>query len=112
MQNAKEVGRLIADAMGEARISQRSLADQTSISQSTISRILSGERTAKMPEIIQIAWATGRTVAQLSGLRTVPDRVQCAARGTQGTAMDSMRGTLMNFLELDEYLERQGIGRS
>lgn len=78
--------------MCTANLSQRALADQTDTSQSTICRILFGERMAKMPEIIQIAWATGRTVAQLSRLRTLSDRVQCAARATDGSDMNRMRG--------------------
>ncbi|GAA1882780.1 hypothetical protein GCM10009715_31460 [Paeniglutamicibacter psychrophenolicus] len=112
MTKAKDIGALIAEAMRGANLSQRALADQTDISQSTICRILSGERLAKMPEIIQIAWATGRTVAQLSGMRTLSDRVQCAARATDGSDMNRMRGALLNFLELDEYLDRQGIRAS
>ncbi|WP_370630928.1 helix-turn-helix domain-containing protein [Paeniglutamicibacter sp. Y32M11] len=58
--------------MGEARISQRAFADQTSISQSTIFRIISGQRTAKLPEIIQIVWATGWTVAKIRGPTPYP----------------------------------------
>lgn len=106
------VGKLIADAMADASLSQRALADRTDISQSTISRILSGDRVAKMPEIIKIAWATGRTVAQLSGTRSLSDRVQCAARATNGAGMGGMRSALLNFLELDEFLDRQGIRAS
>ncbi len=109
MTTAKDIGTLIAEAMRTANLSQRALADHTDISQSTICRILSGERLAKMPEIIQIAWATGRTVAQLGGMHTLPDRVQGAARATEGSDMNRMRNALLDFLELDEYLDRQGI---
>lgn len=112
MSTAKEIGSLIAGAMDDAGLSQRALSDRTDISQSTISRILAGERVAKMPEIIQIAWATGRTVTHLSGIRSISERAQCAARATNGTAMNGMRGSLLNFLELDEYLTRQAIRAS
>jgi hypothetical protein len=62
-----------------------------------------------MPEIIAVAWATGHTVAQLTGAETVAGRVQCAARATNGSAMESMRQALLHFLELDDYLDEQAI---
>lgn len=112
MTSKKSVAELINEAMKAAHISQRALAEKTEISQSTLSRILSADRAVKMPELIKIAWATGRTIAQLSGSVTVSDRVQCAARATDGAAMSQMRGTLLNFLELDEYLDSQAIQAS
>ncbi|GAA2218073.1 helix-turn-helix domain-containing protein [Micromonospora olivasterospora] len=102
-------GELIERARVEAGLSQRALADKTGISQPTLSRIISGDRSAKMPEIVAIAWATGRTVAQLTGGRAVADRVQCAARATNGSGMDGMRQALLHFLELDDYLDEQAI---
>lgn len=91
-------------------MSQRALADATGISQSTLSRIIAGDRVAKLPEIVSIAWATGHTVAQLTGASTVAGRVQCAARGTNGSGMEDMREALLRFLELDDYLDEQAIG--
>ncbi|ROO50652.1 hypothetical protein EDC02_5503 [Micromonospora sp. Llam0] len=44
-----------------------------------LSRIIVGEQVAKMPDIATIAWATGHTVAQLTGLVEVAERVQVAA---------------------------------
>jgi len=105
----KGVGEAIERARVAAGLSQRSLADVTGISQSTLSRIISGDRMPKMPEIVAIAWATGHTVAQLTGVRTVADRVQCAARATNGSGMDDIREALMHFLELDDYLADQAI---
>ncbi len=90
-------------------MSQRMLAKATEISQPTLSRIISGERPAKMPEILAIAWATGTTVAELIGASTVADRAQCAARATNETGMAQMRDALLHFLELDAYLDAQGI---
>ena len=98
----------IESARTAAGLSQRALADKTGISQATLSRILSGERTAKMPDIILIADATGCTVAQLTG-RAVADRVQCAARTTNGSSMASMRQRLLHFIELDAYLDDHAI---
>jgi transcriptional regulator with XRE-family HTH domain len=56
-----DVGTLIERARAAAGLSQRALADQTGISQPTLSRIIAGDRVAKMPEIMTIAWATGHT---------------------------------------------------
>lgn len=56
---ASTVGALIERARLAAGLSQRTLADMTGISQSTLSRIISGNRVAKIPEITAIAWATG-----------------------------------------------------
>lgn len=89
--------------------SQRSLAEAADISQPTLSRIISGTRVAKIPELLKIAWATGHTFAQLTGAETVADRVQCSARATSDSGMDVMREKLLHFLELDEYLDDQII---
>lgn len=98
----------IESAREAAGLSQRGLEDRTGISQSTLNRILTGKRAAKMTEIIQIADATGCTVAQLTGT-AIADRVQCAARATSGSTMESMRQRLLHFIELDAYLDDQAI---
>jgi transcriptional regulator with XRE-family HTH domain len=108
-QAAAGIGALIEQALTAAGLSQRSLADVTGISQSTLSRIISGDRGAKIPEIAAIAWATGHTVARLTGATTVADRVRCAARASNDSAMAGMRETLLHFLELDDYLDDQAI---
>lgn len=107
--SAPEVSRLISQALSAANLSQRALSETTGISQPTLSRIISGDREAKLPEIVAIAWATGHTVAQLMGSGTVADRAQCAARATNGTDMESMRKTLLRYLELNDYLDEQAI---
>lgn len=103
------VGALIERARVAAGLSQRALADATGISQPTLSRIISGDRAAKMPEVVLIAQATGHTVAQLTGTGTVAGRVQCAARATNGTGMEGMREALLHFLELNDYLDDQAV---
>lgn len=103
------VGMRIERARTAAGLSQRALADITGISQPTLSRVVSGQRTAKMPELVAIAWATGVTVAELAGTGTVAERVECAARATNHADMDSMREALLHFLELDDYLAGQAI---
>src|SRR5262245_54173836 len=104
-----DAGALIERARIAANLSQRALADATGISQPTLSRIITGDRVAKMPEVVAIAWATGHTVAQLTGSGTVADRAQCAARATSDSTMDHMREALLHFLELDDYLDDQAI---
>lgn len=106
---ANEVGVLVERARVAAGLSQRGLAEASGVSQSTLSRIIAGERTAKMPEIVAIAQATGHTVAQLTGISDVAGRVQCAARATNDSDMQSMREALLHFLELDNYLDDQAI---
>jgi hypothetical protein len=81
----------------------------TGISQPTLSRIISGDRMAKMPELVAIAWATGVVVTELAGPGTVAERVQLAARATGDAGMEGMRESLMHFLELDDYLSGQAI---
>jgi DNA-binding XRE family transcriptional regulator len=103
------VGALIERARVAAGLSQRALADASGISQATLSRIISGGRVAKLPEVVAIAWATGHTVAQLTGVGTVADRVQCAARATNDSGMEGMRQALLRFLELDDYLNEHAI---
>jgi Zn-dependent peptidase ImmA (M78 family)/transcriptional regulator with XRE-family HTH domain len=104
-----EVGTRIERARVAAGLSQRALADTTGISQSTLSRVISGQRAAKLPELVAIAWATGVTVAELAGTGTVAERAEYAARATNHTDMDGMREALLHFLELDDYLSGQAI---
>ncbi|MGO1183610.1 MAG: helix-turn-helix domain-containing protein [Micrococcaceae bacterium] len=98
----------VSSALAHSGLSQRALAEKTGISQSTLSRILDGSRPAKMPEIILMADALGCTVAQLTGTG-VADRVECAARATNGSSMNTMRQRLLHFMELDAYLDDQAI---
>jgi transcriptional regulator with XRE-family HTH domain len=107
--SASKVGELVERARAAAGLSQRTLAECSGVSQSTLSRIITGHREATMPEIVAIAWATGHTVAQLTGTETVADRVQYAARATNGASMESLRQTLLHYLELDDYLDDQAI---
>ena len=103
-----QMGAAIESARAAAGLSQRTLQDRTGISQSTLSRILSGKRTPKMTELLLIADATGCTVAQLTGT-AVADRVQVAARATNGSDMEGMRQRLLHFIELEAYLSDQAI---
>src|SRR5262245_60345460 len=103
------IGALIERARVAAGLSQRALADTSGISQPTLSRIISGDRVAKVPELVAIAWATGHTLAQLTGAGTVADRVQWAARATNDSDMEGMRLALLHFLELNDHLDDHAI---
>lgn len=96
-------------ARRSARLTQRGLAQATGISQSTLSRIIAGERAAKVPELIAVADATGWSLGALSGRSDVADRTECAARVTNDADGDGLRASLLRFLELDAYLEDQAI---
>lgn len=98
----------VGSALAATKTSQRELAGETGISQSTLSRILSGDRTPKMTEVILIADALGCTIAQLTG-SAVKDRVLCAARSENGSNMEAMKQRLLHFMELDEYLDDYAI---
>lgn len=102
------VGDAIAAALDKAGLSQRAAAARTGISQPTLSRVISGQRTATMPEILLLADATGHTVAQLTGT-AIADRVECAARGTNGANMEQMRRQLLYFIELHAHLDDYAI---
>ena len=104
-----EVATRIERARVAAGLSQRQLAEATGISQPTLSRVISGDRVPKLPELIAIAWATGHTVGQLSEGGTVAERAQYAARATNEASMDAMREALLHFLELDDYLDDHAI---
>lgn len=92
-----------------AGLGQRELAEQTGIPQTTLSRIENGTRQAKANELLSLAWALGTTVAELIGQSPVRDRARFAARAEEGAGMDAMRAELLFYLELDAYLENQGI---
>ncbi len=106
---AAGIGARIERARAAAGSSRRALAEATGISQPTLSRIISEERVAKMPELVAIAWETGHTIAQLTGTGTVTERVQYAARVTNDSDVGGMRQALLDFLELDAYLDDQAI---
>ena len=98
----------LQSTLSSAGFSQRALADRTGISQTTLNRILSGERVAKLPEIILMADALGCTVGQLTGT-ALSHRVQCSARPSEENSTQAMRQRLLHFMELDAYLDDQVI---
>ncbi|WP_344018379.1 helix-turn-helix transcriptional regulator [Pseudonocardia kongjuensis] len=95
-------------ARAAAGLSQRRLAATAGLAQATLSRIVAGSRTPTVPELVAIADATGTTLSALTG-EGVEARVHCVARATNGSEMAAMRSALLHCLELDAYLDDQGI---
>lgn len=62
-----------------------------------------------MNEVLALAWALGCPVAELMAQSPVQDRLECVARATDHSSMETMRRELSHYLELDAYLEDQGI---
>ena len=107
--NAYDIGKRIDEARSKASLSQRKLAERAGMAQATLSRTIAGERTATIPELLRIADATGVSFASLTGEGGVGDRVECAARSTNGSGMTAMRAALNGFMELSDYLDSQAI---
>lgn len=103
------VGARVVRARERADLTQRALARKTAMPQATLSRLETGTRVAKMPEVIAIALATGSSVAELTGHSAVRDRAVCVARATDSDSIEPMREELLHYLELDAYLADQGI---
>ena len=99
---------ILTNACQEAGISQRQLASRTGISQSTLSRLMSGERSAKLTELVLLADALGCPLSTLTG-NGAESRVVCTARSTDGADMTTMRRRLVQFVDLDADLADQGF---
>lgn len=99
----------IVVAREAAGMTQRQLAARSGVAQATLSRIEQGIRQPKMNEIVAMAWALGCAVSELTGLSAVAERLECVARATDHSTMEVMQRELSHYLELDAYLEDQGI---
>lgn len=102
-------GQRVEAARARAGLSQRALAKKSGVSQATLHRIEQGTRTPKMPELIALARALGCPLLAISEHSPVRDRAVCFARAENGSEMGGLRGDLVHFLELDAYLDEQGI---
>lgn len=108
METQPKIGSYVEAALEHAAITQRQLAGQTGIAQSTISRIVRGNRQPTVPELIKISESTGYSLTQLTGTG-VSQRLQTAARSVDGASMTQMRERLEFMLELDAFLDDQAI---
>lgn len=100
----------IVRARVAAGLSQRALADATGISQPLL-RIISGDRIVKMPDVVAISWATGHTVAQLTGTGTVADRAP-AHRPAAGRLEMTWQRKIHSTEGLIHHSDRDGLGRT
>lgn len=93
-----------------AGMDQRTLRDETGISQPTLSRIISGKREPRMDEVLLLAGALGVGPSELLDENPLEDRVLAAHRATDATVDTAdVRQKLLSFLQMDEYLELHGI---
>lgn len=97
------IGARIERARAAAGLSRQALAEAVGFSRRALGRIISGERGARVPEVLVIVAATGTTVAALTGIGVVSDRAQCAIHPAD------MREALLRHLELNAYLDEQAI---
>lgn len=102
-------GSRIEAAREQLGLSQRALAKKAGLSQATLHRIEQGMRKPKMPEMVALAHALGCTLTEISEYSPVRDRVVCFARAENSSEMAGLHRELVHFLELDAYLEEQGI---
>ncbi|WP_440480680.1 helix-turn-helix domain-containing protein [Rhodococcus qingshengii] len=92
-----------------ANMSRRELAVKAGISQPAPSEIIADTLPAKANELLAIATATGCTLTELTSTPTMADRVQYASTPNSGENRRRMREQLLHFMELDAYLDDQGI---
>lgn len=108
---SRTIGERIKRARSLWDRSQRDLTAETGLSQSTLSRIENGQREPRLNELLSLSWALGYTLAELTGHSPVGDRLLCAARADLDGDMGTMQDELTHFLELDSFLEDQGVGQ-
>jgi len=103
------LGERIRLARQRVGLNQRDLAAMTGVSQPTISRVESGERSAlAVTELHHIAMATGTTVTALTQEADGPERILTAARlaATGDSSADSIAASAAaELLELDAVLD-------
>lgn len=105
------IGARIQRARETSGKSQRAIQADTGISQSRLSRIESGDHAPKLNEVLALSWTLGYTVTELTGHSPVRDRAQFAARTEMGGDVAALQAELIHFLELDAFLDEQGVAR-
>lgn len=87
------------------------LETETGISQDALRLIESGERGARLDEVIAIAWALGLPVGAILDEDPVRERVLVSTTADlSDPEVKNVRDRLIQFLEMDEYLGSHGIG--
>lgn len=110
--DARTFGPRIKAAREHRGWNQRSLARASGLSQSTLQRLETLERTATIPELIRIAAALGTTVGDVTGESPVRDRLVYAARTSDDAAADAMKERLAFYLEMDASFDELGYSTS
>lgn len=105
------IGSRVTLRRAAAGLTQRQLAEKAGLSQPTLNRIETGDREAKMGELVAIAWATGTTYGDLVGDSEVRDRLQHAPRVGSADALAAMKAEAAFFFELDDYLDQFAVPR-
>ena len=95
--------------MGERDMSQRMLARESGLSQSTISRVLDGKRAASAPEVLRMAWALGVHYADLTEEDPLPQRVRFAARADEGADLAPVMARIVEYMRMRRQLDSLGI---
>lgn len=90
------------------RISERQLAEKTGISQATLSRIISGDRTAKMPELILIAKELGCPFSYMTGSE-LSQRIPSTAYTNKDSDTRTIHQRLLFLMEIDTLLSNLGF---
>lgn len=103
-----EIGKRIVEARKAVGMSQRDLAAETELSQPTIQRIETGERTASRIELVLIADGCGVLVDDLLGTNTIADEVLCAGR-TDEAGSKELADYLIYAFGVARRLDQLGI---
>ncbi|NLE98640.1 MAG: helix-turn-helix transcriptional regulator [Propionibacterium sp.] len=103
-----EIGQRIVDARKTVGMSQRDLANETELSQSTIQRVEKGERAASRLELVLIADGCGVLVDDLLGTNSIADEVRCAGR-TDEPGSKELADYLIYAFKVARRLDQLGI---
>lgn len=105
----KEIGERVAQERAQAGLNQRELAVRAELSQPTLARIEAGERrTLSVAELDRIAAALEIPLTLLTKGNPVRQRMQVAARASQGVEEELRRAEALvgEILALDDRLDR------
>lgn len=111
MTSSHDTGLRIAARRDAAGLSQRELAGQAGMSQSTLVRTERGDREATMTELLALADALGTTYGDLIGDSEVRDRLRHAGRADSSSDFEAMKDRMAFYFELDAFLDRFGVAR-
>ena len=103
------LGQRIRTALKLSTLSQDALAERTGITQSTLSRIIRGQREASLVELAAISQATGVSLAFLRRELDLPVDTRVAARSSDGASMSALQDRISGCIALDRCLDEYGI---